>query len=412
MGSSDRLEPLRLAVAADPENGGLRLIYAQALLGDERLAEATIEYQALFVANELPPEQLVTAGRAALVAGAYTFASSLASRAHELGFGAEAAALRIHVNEALNRAAAADTPAEPGGAGPGWLDQAGTDPLTFADVGGLADVKKAIERLVILPYRQTETYRRFGRKAGGGVLLYGPPGCGKTLLAQATAGECELPFLNIRIENILNPYFGVSAQNLHAAFVEARNAAPCVVFIDEIDAIGGARKNAGVGRSLVDQLLQELDSIGSDNEGILVLAATNTPWSVDEALKRPGRFDRSVFVAPPDREARETILGLLVRDRPAEGLDLGRISERTALFSGADLRGLVEQAIDLAIDETIETGIDRSLTGSEFDVVLKRFVPSTLEWIATARRYVEFANDTGRYDDVRDFLKSREVKAR
>ena len=176
------------------------------------------------------------------------------------------------------------------------------------------------------------------------------------MLARATAGECGLPFLNVRIEEILDPYFGAGAQP--ARCLRAGPAfAPCVLFLDELDAIGFARrKHAGMpGAPLVDQVLQELDAIGCDNEGILVLAATNAPWDVDEALKRPGRFDRMVFVPPPDEPARERILALHLGGHPG-GMDCEKLARATPLFSGADLRALVERAIDAVIDEALDSG--------------------------------------------------------
>jgi len=412
MEASDKLEPLRNAVVADPENGGLRLVYADALTEGKRYAEATIEFQALFVADALPAGELITAGHVAIAAGAYSFATSLAAKARELGAVTAAAHLQIQVDEALERANSQSLVLDT--AGPNSLEIDEPERTTFAAVGGLDEVKTAIERMIVLPFREADMYERYGRGAGGSLLLYGPPGCGKTLLARATAGECRLPFLNVRIEEIMNPYFGVSERNLHLAFMRARAMAPCVMFIDEVDAIGFARRKigGGAGRPLVDQLLQELDAIGADNEGILVLAATNVPWDVDEALKRPGRFDRSVFVPPPDAAAREAILDVMLRGRPATAIDVRGIAEKAKLFSGADLGAVVERATDAAIDDAVASGSERPLKDSDLERALDRVIPSTLEWIATARRYVEFANDTGRYDDVRDFLQTGEAKSR
>jgi SpoVK/Ycf46/Vps4 family AAA+-type ATPase len=158
-------------------------------------------------------------------------------------------------------------------------------------------------------------------------------------------------------------------------------------------------------------LLQELDAIGADNENVLVLAATNAPWDVDEAMKRPGRFDRIVFVPPPDPPARERILTLHLAGRPAEGVDVTKIARRTPLFSGADLRALVERAVDLVIDDALERGEERPLATRDLEQALDSMRPSTLEWIATARNYVEFANQGGRYDEVAAFLVSREARA-
>ena len=189
-------------------------------------------------------------------------------------------------------------------------------------------------------------------------MLYGPPGCGKTLLARATAGECGLPFINVRIEDVMDPYLGVSERNLHAAFERARANAPCVLFLDELDALAFARHKHGgsEARRLVDVLLQELDAIGSENDGLLVLAATNAPWDVDEAMLRPGRFDRVIFVPPPDEPARADILSVLVNDVPADGLDLKALAGQTPMFSGADLRALIERGVDRVIDEALSSG--------------------------------------------------------
>jgi transitional endoplasmic reticulum ATPase len=416
--ASDRVAGLRRALEATPDNHALRLLLAETLAAEGDAVSALEEYDHVFAEGQLPAEGLLAAGRTALEAGRQDRAQAFADAATENGLVEEASELKSEIDASLGLKGMVPM-LRPGGIDvdgeeePAALELEADRAITFADVGGLDDVKKTINRTIILPFQRHDLYEKYKRGAGGGVLLFGPPGCGKTLLARATAGECGLPFSNVRIEEILDPYFGVSEQKLHDAFVQARRFAPCVLFLDELDAIAFARRmhTSNVGRPLVDQLLQELDAIGADNEGVLVLAATNAPWDVDEAMKRPGRFDRMVFVPPPDEPARARIIELQLEDRPASGVDVKRIAKRAPLFSGADLKSLAERAVDLVIDEALESGEERALTTADLETALQGMRPSTLEWLATARNYVDFANQGGRYDEVAAFLVSREVKS-
>ncbi len=279
--------------------------------------------------------------------------------------------------------------------------------IGFADVGGLDEVKREIRRRIITPFLKPSLFERFRRQSGGGILLYGPPGCGKTLLARATAGECGAKFYNVSITDVLDMYIGESERKLHAIFEQARRTAPAVIFFDEIEAIGGKRQHSREATSakVVSQFLTELDGFAQNNRQVLVLGATNVPWAVDPAFRRPGRFDRVLFVPPPDAEARRTILELQLRDRPIErDLDLRELVRRTSGFSGADLRNLVDTAADEAIEASIASGHETAIGMPHLRDALAQIRPTTLEWLTSARNHARYANQGGQYDDVLKFL--------
>ena len=286
------------------------------------------------------------------------------------------------------------------------VNRTGREPKTFVDVGGLDEVKKDISRKIILPFRNPSLFGKFKRKAGGGVLLYGPPGCGKTMLARATAGEVGASFISIEIAEILDMFIGQSEKRLASAFENARAATPAVLFFDEIEALAARRRfgHADHGASLVSTFLNELDGVNASNEGILVLAATNVPWAIDTAFRRPGRFDRVIFIPPPDREARFAILRMAMQDRPQDGVNLDPIAQATSGFSGADLVGLVEEACDFAIEESLESGEVAPIRQKHLAEAAKSRKPTTLEWLSQARNYAKYSNEGGLYDDVTAFL--------
>jgi SpoVK/Ycf46/Vps4 family AAA+-type ATPase len=276
---------------------------------------------------------------------------------------------------------------------------------TFDDIGGMESVIERIRMNIIYPFKNPEVFQKFNKKPGGGILMYGPPGCGKTHIARATAGECGAVFMAIAITDILSKWVGESEQRLHQLFETARRRSPAVIFIDEIDAIGVSRADASsVMAPLVNVLLTEMDGIGQKNDSVMVLAATNTPWRVDSALRRPGRFDRVLFVPPPDEPARVAILKICLRNLPAESLDLTKIARMTDRYSGADLRGVVERASEKAIFEEMKTGRACKITQRLLTDAIKETRPSTTEWLETARSYATYANRTGLYDDLVAFF--------
>jgi AAA+ superfamily predicted ATPase len=283
--------------------------------------------------------------------------------------------------------------------------------VTLADVGGLTEVKRRLETSFLGPMRHPELRRMYGKSLRGGLLLYGPPGCGKTFLARAVAGELGARFFGIGLHDVLDMWLGKSERNLHEVFETARRHAPCVLFLDEVDALGMKRSNLthSAGRGVVVQLLSELDSTRADNEGVFVLGATNQPWDIDPALRRPGRFDRTLLVLPPDPPARSAILEFHMRQRPAGKLDFRRLAGATPGYSGADLRLLCESASELALEESMRRGTPRPIEMGNFERALREVAPSTRPWFEVARNYAQFANEGGAYDELLAYMRAHRM---
>ena len=280
--------------------------------------------------------------------------------------------------------------------------------VNFSDVGGLEELKKIIDMKIIKPFVNPGLFSKFKKKAGGGILLYGPPGCGKTFIAKATAGEIDASFYPIHIKDILDPYFGASERNLHQLFETARANRPSVMFFDEIDTIGYSRSksNSDLIRPLVDSMLTEMDSVNTSTDKLLIIGATNMPWDVDSAFKRPGRFDKLVFVPPPDNEARKVIFQLMLRGKPVEDyIDISLLANKTHLYSGADIENVIEVATELVLIEVLESNQDRVITMDHLLLAIQQTTPSTLEWLRTIKNYIKYSNQSGLYSDVANYLK-------
>lgn len=288
-----------------------------------------------------------------------------------------------------------------------------TSNITFNDVAGMNDLKEEIKLNIIYPFKNPELFIQYGKKAGGGILLYGPPGCGKTFIAKATANECNATFLNLSIVDILDMHVGVSEQKLHNIFNLARQKSPSVIFIDEIDALGNDRMRTGenvYARTLVNQFLNELDGITSDNSSIMILGATNVPWFVDNALKRPGRFDKTIFVPPPTMVERAKIFELFLQGKPVDKINYMLLAEKTKKYSAADIVAICNTAINKIIRIALKSGKKELIKTKDLLEAIDVVIPSTIEWLQIAENYVKYSNQSGLYDSVGNYLNRGEYE--
>ena len=444
--SDDALQALREAVRTSPNNVALRQHFAETLLGRGLTEEAEKEFRhALGLAPNSLPLKLGLARafhqqgkhnhafvlvedltknpnaparafllHAKLLAGigeiqksveAYRRAIELDSSCADLEF---ASRLGIGANERESEVVEGKVRAGwDGGEEAPAPREVERPKIEFKDVGGMEKVKQEIRLKIIHPLTHPEIYKAYGKPIGGGILMYGPPGCGKTYLARATAGEIKAGFIAVGINDVLDMWIGRSERNLHELFEQARNHKPCVLFFDEVDALGASRTDMRqhAGRQLINQFLAEMDGVQSSNEGVLILAATNAPWHLDSAFRRPGRFDRILFVPPPDEAARAAILRLQCRGKPVEDIDYDHIAKKCQGFSGADLKAAVDIAVEQKLGEALKTGALKPLTTKDLSAAAGKQRPTTKEWFATARNYALYSNQGGIYDDILQYLK-------
>ncbi len=438
------IKNLRDALVMSPENGVLQKMLADALLADEQPIEAEVEYKKAlkllptdldiklhlaeaFFKNgkyseaEVVAEEVIAAkffpAKMYLLLARIALNRGDAKRAHELHHQAVLmdnsladADLKQAIHDALlknNLAVSLENDLGNDDTLDALFADVEKPRIAFKDVGGMANVKSEIDLKIIQPLKNPSIYAAFGKKIGGGVLLYGPPGCGKTLLARATAGEINANFINVGINDVLDMWLGNSEKNLHDVFQQARASKPCVLFFDEVDALGANRSDMRHTntRFIINQFLDELDGVKYSNDGLLILAATNTPWYLDTAFRRPGRFDRIIFVAPPDSEARAEIFKIHLNPVPTEGVDAAQLAKLTEGFSGADIKLVIDLAVEAKLPESLRLGRVIPVTTADLRTAIGRHRATTKEWFGTAKNHALYANESGLYDDVLRYLK-------
>ena len=252
--------------------------------------------------------------------------------------------------------------------------------VKWEDIGGLEDVKRSMKEVVEWPLKYQDSFKRLGIKPPTGVLLFGPPGCGKTLIAKAVANESGANFISVKGPELLSMWVGESEKHVREVFRRAKQVAPSIIFFDEIDALvpkRGMGMGDNVSERVVSQLLSEISGL-EDLHGVVVIAATNRPDIIDRALLRPGRFDRQVLVPTPDEKTRLAILTVHTKGMPiTEDVDLKRLASNAIGFSGADLEALAREAGMSAMRRSPE-GADK-VTRLDFDRALKEIKPSVTE---------------------------------
>jgi AAA+ superfamily predicted ATPase len=413
---------LRKAVAALPDDLGLRLHLASMLLAAGLREEAVSHLGAVLQAdpaNVQALEMLAEFGRAEDEVGpaptlaeaqGETPADHRAAAADPGGFDwAEAEAELRDVMPPMFVTPDGSAADEHEGDAPAY--DAEKPGLRLADVAGLDEVKARLEAAFLAPMRNPELRRLYGKSLRGGLLLYGPPGCGKTFIARAVAGELGAHFLAVSFADVIDMYIGSSERNIREMFAVARRNAPCVLFLDEVDAIGQKRsqlRNTPM-RSAVNQLLLELDDVTGGNDGVFVLAATNHPWDVDSALRRPGRFDRTLLVLPPDPQAREAVFRFHLSGRPVAGINLAKLAAMTDGYSAADIAHVCESAAELALLDSARSGQVRMIGPDDLAAATAQVRPSLAPWLESARNVALFANEGGAYDDLAAYLKKRKM---
>ncbi len=265
--------------------------------------------------------------------------------------------------------------------------------MKFTEVAGMKKMKTEINEAIVYPLLKPDLARQYGKLAGGGIMLYGPPGCGKTFIMKAAAGECNSNFINAKISDIVDMYVGNTEKNLHNIFEAARKNSPCIVFFDEVEAMGGRREDmqqsTAYMKMAVNQMLFEMDGVESNNMNVLVVGATNAPWDVDPALRRSGRFGKAIFIPEPDFTSRKDIIRMHTKKVPAaHGICYWRLACATNGYASADLKSIVEEAAAIPWREAFNTGKQRAVNNNDFIAAIKKKKSSLPPWYEQAKKQI------------------------
>ena len=404
----DFLGVIEAEVAADPQNLTLREDFVTLLL-QHHVDRAAEELEA-FAAHGGDPAR-VRVLRARLMAARMRGGAAPGVAAEPAAPGARRAEspagppAQPHTPPRVPAPGAADA-ADDQAAQPGLWD-AERPAVTLADVAGLAEVKQHLDSTFLAPLRNPELAAAFGQTAGGSLLMYGPPGCGKTFIARAIAGDLGASFIHVTLADLLSKWIGDSEKAIRSVFQDARAAAPCVIFFDEFDALGGRRTSGGGGsqsmRMIVTQLLEELDGVTSENDGVYFLAATNRPWDIDPALRRPGRIDKTVLVLPPDAVARAAILQGDLAGKPVDDIDLVAVAAATEGFSGADIAQVAKIALQQSMTASMAAGAIVPVTTPALLDAARGITPSTMSWFDQVAPVIEYGVDDGTFEQLRAY---------
>jgi transitional endoplasmic reticulum ATPase len=436
--NEEHIKGLREALNLSPENNPLRLLLADALIRDSKYNEAEEELKSILTKNQNHEQAKLSLAKVYFAQGKFSTAivifeeidetsplspenlialSKSLLRNNEVGKAIDYYKKSLILNPSLTdeeldqNLRSTSSPKsdvdqlieslEDG------MKQFEKPSINFNHVGGMQKVKSEIDIKIIQPLLNPDLFKKYGKKIGGGILMYGPPGCGKTHLARATAGQIKANFISVGIHDVLNMWLGNSEKQLHDLFELARRQTPCVMFFDEIDALGASRADMRQSSSkmLINQFLNELDGVQYSNDGLLILGATNAPWHLDVAFRRPGRFDRIIFVNPPDLDGRENILKILLEGKPINSIDYKTIAKKTEEFSGADLMSVIDRAVEDKLRDALKTGVPQPIETRDLLKSVLEVKPSTKEWFTTARNYALYSNESGGYDDILEYLK-------